>query len=44
MKIIKGNAYLQDCEPWKIIATDKERAGTILYLAVCVTKLLTVLR
>jgi methionyl-tRNA synthetase len=28
-----GNKYLADTEPWKTIKTDKERTGTIIYLA-----------
>jgi methionyl-tRNA synthetase len=27
------NQYLTETEPWKLIATDKERAGTVLYVA-----------
>jgi len=27
------NQYLTENEPWKLIATDKERAGTVLYVA-----------
>ncbi len=27
------NAYLSEREPWKVIKTDRERAGTILYVA-----------
>jgi methionyl-tRNA synthetase len=27
------NQYLTESEPWKLIATDKERAGTVLYVA-----------
>lgn len=25
-----GNSYINDCEPWKIVATDRERAATVL--------------
>src|SRR5207244_12464248 len=27
------NQYLTENEPWKLIATDRERAGTVLYVA-----------
>jgi methionyl-tRNA synthetase len=27
------NQYLTETEPWKLIATDRERAGTVLYVA-----------
>src|SRR5438270_150601 len=27
------NQYLTEMEPWKLVATDKERAGTVLYVA-----------
>jgi methionyl-tRNA synthetase len=34
------NQYLTENEPWKLIATDKERAGTVLYVALrCVDAL-----
>jgi methionyl-tRNA synthetase len=34
------NQYLTEMEPWKLIATDKERAGTVLYVALrCVDAL-----
>jgi methionyl-tRNA synthetase len=34
------NQYLTETEPWKLIATDEERAGTVLYVALrCVDAL-----
>jgi methionyl-tRNA synthetase len=34
------NQYLSDREPWKVIKTDRERAGTVLYVALrCVDNL-----
>jgi methionyl-tRNA synthetase len=34
------NQYLTETEPWKLIATDKERAGSVLYVALrCVDSL-----
>ncbi|MGH2472269.1 MAG: methionine--tRNA ligase [Candidatus Limnocylindria bacterium] len=34
------NQYLTETEPWKLIGTDKERAGTVLYVALrCVDAL-----
>lgn len=27
-----GNKYIHDAEPWKVVKTDKNRAGTILYV------------
>ena len=32
-----GNKYLADTEPWKIIATDKERVATILNISLQIT-------
>jgi methionyl-tRNA synthetase len=38
------NAYLSEQEPWKTIKTDRERAGTVLYVALrCVDNLKTML-
>jgi methionyl-tRNA synthetase len=38
------NQYLSDQEPWKIIKTDRERAATILYVALrCVDNLKTMM-
>src|SRR6202022_1182868 len=34
------NVYLQDEEPWQVIKTDRQRAATVLYVAVrCVDNL-----
>ena len=32
-----GNKYLADTEPWKVVKTDKERVGTILYVSLQIT-------
>ncbi len=38
------NSYLSDQEPWKVIKTDRERAGTILYVALrCIDNLKTMM-
>ena len=37
-----GNQYLNTKEPWNLMKTDKERAGTIFYVAVQVVKAITV--
>lgn len=38
------NVYLSEQEPWKVIKTDRERAGTILYAALrCVDNLKTMM-
>ncbi len=39
----EGNKYLTNQEPWKVIKSDSERAGTILYTAAQLTAYLTVL-
>ena len=38
-----GNKYLADNEPWKIIATDPARCGTILYISLEITAYLAIL-
>ncbi|MGA2680838.1 MAG: methionine--tRNA ligase [Candidatus Bathyarchaeia archaeon] len=37
-----GNQYLNDKEPWNLMKTDKEKAGTIFYVAAQVVKAATV--
>jgi methionyl-tRNA synthetase len=37
-----GNQYLNDKEPWNLMKTDKEKAGTIFYVAVQAVKAATV--
>jgi methionyl-tRNA synthetase len=38
------NQYLSEQEPWKVIKTDRERAGTVLYIALrCVDNLKTLM-
>lgn len=38
------NTYLSEQEPWKVIKTDRERAGTVLYVALrCVDNLKTMM-
>jgi methionyl-tRNA synthetase len=37
-----GNQYLNTKEPWNLMKTDKEKAGTIFYVAVQVVKAVTV--
>lgn len=38
------NSYLSDQEPWKVIKTDRERAGTMLYVALrCIDNLKTMM-
>lgn len=38
-----GNKYLADTEPWKLIKTDKERAGTVLNIAIQLAANLSIL-
>jgi methionyl-tRNA synthetase len=38
-----GNKYLADTEPWKLIKTDKEKTGTILYVALQIAANLAIL-
>lgn len=38
----KGNKYLADTEPWKLIKTDEERVGTILNIALQVAANLSI--
>src|SRR5258708_16466522 len=41
-KAAKGNVYLGTEQPWHTIKTDRERAGTVLYVALrCVDNLKT---
>jgi len=37
-----GNQYLNEKEPWNLIKTDREKAATILYVAVQIVKAVTV--
>ena len=37
-----GNQYLNDKEPWNLMKTDKEKAGTIFYVAAQVVKAIAV--
>jgi methionyl-tRNA synthetase len=37
-----GNQYLNTKEPWNLMKTDKEKAGTIFYVAAQVVKAITV--
>ncbi len=37
-----GNQYLNTKEPWNLMKTDKERAGTIFYVAAQVVKAIAV--
>ncbi len=37
-----GNQYLNTKEPWNLMKTDKEKAGTVFYVAVQVVKAITV--
>ena len=37
-----GNKYLADTEPWKLVKTDMERVGTILYVALQITANLSI--
>ena len=37
-----GNQYLNEKEPWKLLKTDKEKAGTVFYVAVQIVKALAV--
>jgi len=37
-----GNQYLNDKEPWNLMKTDKEKAGTIFYIATQVVKAISV--
>ena len=38
-----GNKYLADCEPWKVIKSDKERAKTILNISLQITASLSII-
>lgn len=37
-----GNTYFQACEPWKLVKTDKERAGSVLRSCLQIAKALVV--
>jgi methionyl-tRNA synthetase len=37
-----GNQYLNENEPWKLMKTDKERAGSIFYVSTQIIKALTI--
>ncbi len=37
-----GNQYLNDKEPWKLLKTDHEKAGTIFYVAAQIVKALAI--
>jgi methionyl-tRNA synthetase len=37
-----GNQYLNEKEPWKLLKTDKEKAGTVFYVAAQIVKALAV--
>ena len=37
-----GNQYLNTKEPWNLMKTDKEKAGTVFYVAAQVVKAITV--
>jgi len=37
-----GNQYLNDKEPWKLLKTDPEKAGTIFYIAAQIVKALAI--
>jgi len=39
----QGNKYLADLEPWKLIKSDQERTGTVLYVSLQLTAALAVL-